>query len=514
MPGLGDGSGGHPGQRHGVGRARRRGAPAGAGAQPGPARRVVRRRGRRRAGAVRPGRAGERLGAARARRPRSRSRSGRPSARRRRPGCCRSRCARCPRWARRRRPSPRARLELAGAAGLQAWADATTASGRWSGKYRLSFSNQGNAAGPPVHRRPRPVGGDAADGSRRDPLRAAGRPGRHGDRGQGPPTVPAGIRRRTGSSRRPARTSRSAPNVRSPARRRRATTPTTARSSSRSSRSRWSPRSCWRSPRSSSSAWSRSPCLRLRGGEEVALGLAPPRAARRTFTAEPAGSSTIFLSWSRVPNAAGYDIRRPRPTGKRSGPAVEHVDGSTLTFTVEQLGPGETHCFAVEATGPEGVDNSLPSGFDCATTTVAPTLAAPTNFQATRGLARHVRRAVGSTDHGGRSRSRCSSTTSRSKEGIAGLFTTVDIPRRELTYEAELKVQGRQRRPDVGRQQRRVGRRHRAPRGGRTDGRRPPPWPADGGDGPTTAVAAAAAAAAAAGQRPRRRRRTARRRPR
>ena len=46
------------------------------------------------------------------------------------------------------------RLELAGAAGLQAWADATTAAGRWSATYRLEFANQGNAPAPLVRRPP------------------------------------------------------------------------------------------------------------------------------------------------------------------------------------------------------------------------------------------------------------------------------------------------------------------------------------------------------------------------
>src|SRR5262249_41496267 len=35
------------------------------------------------------------------------------------------------------------RLELAGVAGLQAWAQETTRTGRWSTKYHLEFANQG-----------------------------------------------------------------------------------------------------------------------------------------------------------------------------------------------------------------------------------------------------------------------------------------------------------------------------------------------------------------------------------
>ena len=119
---------------------------------------------------------------------------------------------------------------------------------------------------------------------------------------------------------------------------------------------------------------------------------------------------------------------------------MEHVDGVDVRRSpCEQLGPGEEHCFAIEATGPEGVDNSLLSGFACATTTVAPTLAAPTNFQATEV-------SPGTFDVQWEAPTTEGITftlfvdNEPFKEGIDGLFTTVDIPRRELTYEAELKV--------------------------------------------------------------------------
>ena len=53
--------------------------------------------------------------------------------------------------------------------------------------------------------------------------------------------------------------------------------------------------------------------LKLRGSDEIALGMADPEAPP-TFSAEAQGSTSIFLQWGQVPNAIGYNVRRrPRP---------------------------------------------------------------------------------------------------------------------------------------------------------------------------------------------------------
>ncbi len=107
------------------------------------------------------------------------------------------------------------RLELAGVAGLQAWAQETSLSGRWSAKYHLEFANQGNAAVRLAISTRDPGRGDADQGRPRC-RRPDGRWAVHGGRrGQGPPSVPARHRRRTGRCRPTARRSRSAPSVRS-----------------------------------------------------------------------------------------------------------------------------------------------------------------------------------------------------------------------------------------------------------------------------------------------------------
>ena len=160
---LTDGSGRHPRHRHRVGRARRGGAPAGPGAQPGPAGRVLPRRGGRRAVPVLPGRAAGTCPCCRARRPRSRSRSARRSAPGRRPARCRSPCAPCPRSARRRRRSPRDASSWPVPPGCRRGPTTTTRRRPVVGQATTSSSP--TRATPParlVRRRPRPGVGASA----------------------------------------------------------------------------------------------------------------------------------------------------------------------------------------------------------------------------------------------------------------------------------------------------------------------------------------------------------------
>ena len=122
--------------------------------------------------------------------------------------------------------------------------------------------------------------------------------------------------------------------------------------------------------------------LQLRGDDEVALGLATPEAPPE-FTAEPQGSSVIFLQWTKVPNAVGYEVRETTEEGEATGAAIGELDAATLNFPVEDLEPGSQHCYAVVAVGPEGAGNSRPSTHQCATTGAASPLPQPTELQVT-----------------------------------------------------------------------------------------------------------------------------------
>jgi hypothetical protein len=121
--------------------------------------------------------------------------------------------------------------------------------------------------------------------------------------------------------------------------------------------------------------------LQLRGDDEVALGLAAPEAPPE-FTAAPQGSSVIFLQWTKVPNAVGYEVRETTEEGEATGAAIGQLDAATLNFPVEDLEPGSRHCYAVVAVGPEGAGNSRPSVHQCTTTGAASQLPQPTELQA------------------------------------------------------------------------------------------------------------------------------------
>ena len=118
--------------------------------------------------------------------------------------------------------------------------------------------------------------------------------------------------------------------------------------------------------------------LKLRGSDEIALGLASPEAPP-TFSAEAEGSTSIFLQWAEVPNAVGYHVRETTEAGEAMGSVLAELEPDTLTFSVTELDPGTTHCYAVVAVGPEEAGNSQASEHQCATTPAASQLAAPTD---------------------------------------------------------------------------------------------------------------------------------------
>lgn len=181
--------------------------------------------------------------------------------------------------------------------------------------------------------------------------------------------------------------------------------------------------------------------FQLRGGsEDVALGLAAPERPS-SFTAEAIDSSTILLRWSRVPNATGYHIRRTTDAGEPSGPAIASVDATTLTFTVEGLDPESRHCFAVQSAGPEQVGNSPLSESGCAVTLPAPQLLAPVDFVATplSGSTLDVRWSYPEADLSGITFT-VFVDNEPVKRDIAGLFTTLDVPQRDTAYDATLYV--------------------------------------------------------------------------
>ena len=273
------------------------------------------------------------------------------------------------------------RIELAGAAGLQAWADTTTAAGRWSATYRLVFANQGNAPA-----RLFVTAHDPAAAVRltvRDEVLAV------------PPGAQVDTEVRV--------------KARQPFLRGNTVNRTITAScqdfpfgAERPSPGQVAPRDD-PNHRTFQLTYQQRPILsklvlalgallvvalvglavlRLRGGKDVVLGLTSP-AEPLGFTATAQGSTSILLSWDPVPNAAGYDIRTTTPEGALSGEAVASLDGATRNHLIDGLAPNTQHCYAVVATGPEGVDASAPSAHACATTTAPSAIEAPVNLLAT-----------------------------------------------------------------------------------------------------------------------------------
>lgn len=332
------------------------------------------------------------------------------------------------------------RLDIAGVAGLSAWADTTTASGRWSGRFQLAFSNQGNA--------PLRLIVTAHDLSASLRLTVHDEVVNLAPGAQQHVTVRAKARqpflRGSPQSRTITAACQDFPFG--------AARPVPGQAPPRDDPNhRTFQLQFQQKPVLSKGVVTTAGlvvvllialvALQLRGGsEEVALGLAAPEPPS-SLSAEAVDSSTILLRWSRVPNAAGYHIRRTTETGELSGPAIASVDATTLTFAVEGLGPEEHHCFAVQAAGPEEVGSSPPTESACASTLAAPQLVAPVNFVATllSGATFDVRWEYPEADLGGVTFT-VFVDNEPVKRDIAGLFTTLDVPQREMPYDATLYV--------------------------------------------------------------------------
>ncbi len=331
------------------------------------------------------------------------------------------------------------RLELSGAAGLQAWADATTAAGRWSASYRLWFANQGNAPARLFVRADDPSASVRL--SVRDEVLSVP-PGAQVDtevkaRARQPflrgsvvnRVITASCQDFPFGAERPAPgqpPSRDDPNHR--------TFQLTFQQKPVLSKLVLALGAL------AIAALVAFALLRFRSGKGVALDLARPNPPS-TLTIEGADSTTISLAWSAVPNALGYDIRNTTAEGQPTGPPIDQVDATTLRYMVKDLDPGQTLCFAVEATGPEDVGKSEPSEFQCATTTAAPTLATPANFQASEEAEGTGRFAVSwEATMTPEVTFTVYANGKAVEESIAALATTIELEQLEAPYEAELKV--------------------------------------------------------------------------
>jgi hypothetical protein len=330
------------------------------------------------------------------------------------------------------------RLELAGAAGLQAWADNTAASGRWSAKYHLTFANQGNA---PVR-----LAVTAHDPASTLKFILADEVVDVPPGGQIATEVKAKTRQ---------------PFLRG------------------SPVNRMFTASCQDFPfgaarpipgqappqddphhRTFQLSFQQKPILsklailagllvigllvalvlvRFRGKDELVLGMAVP-AAPPALSATSAGSSSIFLEWEAVPNATGYLILTTTETGEVTGPPLDEVDATTFAYTDDELEAAVTRCYAVRSKGPEDVGNSEDeSPHACATTDAAPQLAAPANFAAQQIDAASFEL---SWEHPTPEEVTFTVFVNNDpvKSDIAGLFTTLDVEQRDLSFDATMTV--------------------------------------------------------------------------
>ena len=129
----------------------------------------------------------------------------------------------------------------------------------------------------------------------------------------------------------------------------------------------------------------------------------PPGAPPLGFQAAPQGSTTIFLSWDRVPNAAGYDIRRTTPEGQLSGPV--EVARRRLDAEPADRGPRAERASTASPSSPpvrRTSTRSPPSPHACATTDPTPTLDRAGQLRRHTGVAGRVPPDVGAPVAGGR----------------------------------------------------------------------------------------------------------------
>jgi hypothetical protein len=178
--------------------------------------------------------------------------------------------------------------------------------------------------------------------------------------------------------------------------------------------------------------------LRLRQTDELALDVTAPEAPP-TFTAQPAGSTSVFLQWTPVPNALGYQIRQTTRDGEM-GSEVAVVDAATRSHAVDELDAGQDYCFAVIAVGPEGAANSAPTPHQCATTAAPSALAPPDGLVVTPEGAGVFALQWTHPDVEGVEFAVLVDNT-RQPDLVVGLSTRVTLPQRETPYDALIAVQ-------------------------------------------------------------------------
>jgi hypothetical protein len=329
------------------------------------------------------------------------------------------------------------RLELAGVAGLQMWAANNAAAGRWSGTYELEFANQGNA-------------GARLAVTARDPSASLKvtveqelvdlRPGARAST-----TVKAKARhpflRGTAVNRMIQVDCRNVPFGVLPPEPGAAPDPTDP------------------DHRTLQLTFQQKPVLsklalagivlaaallvafvvvRLRQTDELTLDLVAPEAPLG-FTVQTVGSTSVFVQWQPVPNAVGYQLRSTTNAGEM-GSEVAALDAATLSYTVDELDPGQEVCFALVAVGPEDASNSAPTAHQCTTTTPPSQLATPAGLVVTPEGGGVFALQWTYPDTAGVSFA-VLVDNSRQPDLIVGLSTRVTLAPRETAYDALIAVQ-------------------------------------------------------------------------
>lgn len=273
------------------------------------------------------------------------------------------------------------RLELAGVAGLQAWAPETSRSGRWSARYHVEFANQGNAAVRLALTANDPAGVtklrlspdviDLPPGGRSTAQlkTTTRRPFLRGSKANR--TLQVACQTFPFGDERPAP---GAP-------------PPQGDPNHRTFQLTFEQRPVL--PKFAIpllvlvlAVLIALAVLKLRQGESFALDLTAPLSPEG-LAAEAAGESSIGLRWNDVPNAEGYEVRQVSAAGVDADQVLEAaLPPDQLTLEVPNLEPATEYCFAVKALGPEERSSALTDRV-CATTGVPTDLPSPTDVSAT-----------------------------------------------------------------------------------------------------------------------------------
>ena len=268
-----------------------------------------------------------------------------------------------------------ARLELAGVAGLQAWARETSGSGRWSAHYHLEFANQGNAAvrlavsarDPAAATRVK-VEPDVVD------LTAGGRAIAEVEVKARHPFLRGSVQNRTlqadcqtfaFGTERPVMGG--VPPVDDPNHR---TFQLTFQQKP------ILPRFLLPLLALAVVAGLAFAVLSLRKTTGVSLDVTNPLAPG-LVSATAGGPNAMLIGWQAVPNAEGYEVRQAsindQPAEKIIAPTLP---ADQLTFPVAELQPGTKYCYVVRALGPDGHDSGF-SELVCQATSAPTSLSIP-----------------------------------------------------------------------------------------------------------------------------------------